>query len=319
MQGKKAFTPKIFYTASLDALVPADDFYRQVDRSLDLYFLYKSTKKYYGTEGHASIDPVVFFKICMVGYLHNIQSDRALIRFCSDSLSIRLFLGYDLDETLPYHSTISRTRKLYGEEEFRLLFKEVLRLCVEKGIVCGKRQAVDSVFIKANASLDSLLEKEVLDDVEKYADELAQNSEQTVKPTVTALKKKIVEQHHSCKEKHTKNVPCSDSEHAKFLSNHTHYSPTDPDARIATKPGKSRNMNYLGQLSVDTSNHVITGACADFADKRDSQCLEKFYPLRISVPILKAIKGIVTAAVKASVKTVNSEKNAAAKKLNSKK
>ncbi|MDR0305487.1 MAG: transposase [Chitinispirillales bacterium] len=68
----------------------------------------------YGSEGHASVDPVVFFKICMVGYLNNIKSGRALIRFRSDSLSIRLFLGHDLDEALPYHSTISRTRQLYG-------------------------------------------------------------------------------------------------------------------------------------------------------------------------------------------------------------
>ncbi|MDR1761950.1 MAG: transposase [Bacteroidales bacterium] len=91
----------------------------------------------------------------------------------------------------------------------------------------------------------------------------------------TSYKKKRVEQHHKCKAKHTKNIPGSDSKGAKFLSNHTHYSTTDPDARISTKPGKPRNMNYFGQLSVDTSNHVITGACADFADKRDSQCLEK--------------------------------------------
>ena len=271
MQGKKEFTPKMFYNLSLDSLVPSDDFYRQVNRSIDFSFLYKSTAKYYGTEGQESIDPVVFFKICMVGYLNNLCSDRQLIKFCSNSLNIRLFLGYDLDENLPWHSTISRTRSLYGEEVFLSLFKEVLRLCVVKGMVSGKRQAVDSSFIKANASLDSLLEKEVLDDVEQYTDELNKNSE----PTVTAYKKKRVEQHHKCKAKHTKDIPGSDSKDAKFLSNHTHYSPTDPDARISTKPGKPRNMNYFGQLSVDTSNHVITGACADFADKRDSQCLEK--------------------------------------------
>lgn len=57
----------------------------------------------------------------------------------------------------------------------------------------------------------------------------------------------------------------------KYLSNHTHYSPTDPDARISTKPGKPRQFNYSGQISVDTKSHVICGAMADFADKRDSQ------------------------------------------------
>jgi transposase len=271
MQGKKDFTPKLFYSLSLESLVPQDDFYRKLNQSVDLHFLYKSTAKYYGIEGQESIDPVVFFKICMIGYLNNLCSDRQLVRFCGDSLSIRLFLGYDLDESLPWHSTISRTRQLYGEEVFLSLFKEVLRLCVVKGMVSGKRQAMDSAFIKANASLESLLEKEVLDDVENYAGELAENS----KHTVTEYKKRRVEQHHKCKAKHTKHIPGSDSKGAKFLSNHTHYSPTDPDARISTKPGKPRNMNYFGQLSVDTSKHVITGACADFADKRDSQCLEK--------------------------------------------
>jgi len=271
MQGKKEFIPKLFYNLSLDSLVPADDFYRKINRSIDFHFLYKATEHYYGSEGQDSIDPVVFFKICMVGYLNNLCSDRGLVKFCSNSLNLRLFLGYDLDEDLPWHSTISRTRALYGEEVFLSLFKEVLRLCVEKGMVSGRRQAMDSAFIKANASLDSLLEKEVLDDVEKYADELNANSEHSV----TAHKKKRVEQHHKYKSKHTKDIPGSDSKGAKFLSNTTHYSPTDPDARISTKPGKPRNLNFSGQLSVDTSHHVITGACADFADKRDSQCLEK--------------------------------------------
>ena len=236
MQGKKDFTPRLFYQLSLERLVPDDDFYRKISSTIDFRFLYKATKTYYGTEGNESIDPVVFFKMCMVGYLNNLNSDRSLIRFCSNSLNIRLFLGYDLDEELPWHSTISRTRKLFGEEVFLSLFREVLRLCVEKGMVSGRRQAMDSAFIKANASLDSLLEKEVMDDVSAYAEELNEGSEYKVTPE----RKKRVEQHH------------------------------------AWKP---RNLNYCGQLSVDTSHHVITGAMADFADKRDSQCLEKLCEL----------------------------------------
>jgi transposase len=87
-------------------LVQPDDFYRRVNQILDLRFLYNATRHYYGVEGNESIDPVVFFKICMVGYLNNITSDRYLIKMCADSLAIRLFLGYDLDEKLPvaqYH------------------------------------------------------------------------------------------------------------------------------------------------------------------------------------------------------------------------
>ncbi|MBM6497733.1 IS1182 family transposase, partial [Flavobacterium macrobrachii] len=68
-------------------------------------------------------------------------------------------------------------RSLYGEEIFLDLFKLVLKMCVSKGMVRGKRQAVDSVFIKANASMDSLVEKEVLDDASAFVNELEENSE----------------------------------------------------------------------------------------------------------------------------------------------
>jgi IS5 family transposase len=60
-----------------------------------------------------------------------------------------LFLGYDIDQALPWHSTISRTRQLYGEEVFLELFRKVLSLCVDNGTVRGKRQAVDSAYVKA--------------------------------------------------------------------------------------------------------------------------------------------------------------------------
>jgi transposase len=252
-----------------------------LEKELDLKYLYKATEQYYGTEGQESIDPVVFFKICLVGYLNNINSDRKLIEYCSDSLAIRLFLKYDIDEPLPWHSTISRTRQLYGEEVFLSLFQKVLSMCVSKGMVSGRRQAVDSVFIKANASMDSLVEKEVLEDVAFYMQELNENSENKISES----KQKEVERHHDWKTrnwdkpsdsyKEGKTGDSGDFLKSKFLSNCTHYSKTDPDARISTKPGKPRNLNYLGQLSVDTSNHVMTGALADYSDKRDSQCLEK--------------------------------------------
>ena len=284
MQGRKEFTPQLFYELSLERLVPPDNFYRRVNQALDLHFLYKSTQKYYGTQGQESIDPVVFFKILLVGYLNNINSDRALIRFCSDSLSIRLFLGYDLNEELPWHSTISRTRALFGEEVFLQLFQLVLKLCVNKGMVSGKRQAVDSAFIKANASMDSLVEKEVLNDASAFVNELEENSEfracREPNRTVTSTRKKLVEQHHNWKKEEFKGMPAArktiqkneDGEdiRPKFLSNHTHYSPTDPDAKISTKPGKPRQLNYAGQLAVDDKHHVITGACASTAGSKDS-------------------------------------------------
>src|SRR4029078_13201271 len=111
MQGRKTFTPKMLYAISLQELVPENNFYRRLLAALDLHWLYKETADYYGMEGQESIYPVVFFNIGMVGYINNIASDRKLIEFCADSLAIRLFVGYDIDESLPWHSTISRTRK----------------------------------------------------------------------------------------------------------------------------------------------------------------------------------------------------------------
>ena len=89
MQGKKIFTQKLFYQISLNSLVPKEHFYRRLNDILNLQFLYKATKKYYGSDGQKSLDPVVFFKICLIGYLENIISDRKLIHLCSDSLAIR--------------------------------------------------------------------------------------------------------------------------------------------------------------------------------------------------------------------------------------
>jgi transposase len=279
MQGRQEIQPKMFYQVSLDDLVSADNFYRKIQGNLNLSFLYKATAQYYGAEGRESIDPVVFFKLLLVGYLNNINSDRKLIDFCANSLDIRLFLKYDLDEKLPWHSTISRTRQLYGEEVFLSLFQEVLRLCVNKGMVRGKRQAVDSAFIKANASMDSLLEKEIIEDASAYVDELNENSEYQV----TSTRKKLVERHHAWKKEEYKGMPgnvktsqtdeLGNEIRPKYLSNHTHYSPTDPDAKISVKPGKARQLNYSGQLAVDDAHHVITGACASTAGSKDSENL----------------------------------------------
>lgn len=279
MQGKKSLSPQLFYQISLDQLVPEDNFYRQLGKALDLGYLYRVTASYYGREGQQSIDPIVFFKILLVGYLNNINSDRALIRFCADSLGIRLFLGYDLQEQLPCHSTISRTRQLYGEQTFLQLFQQVLKLCIDKGMVRGKRQCVDSAFIKANASMDSLVEKEILDDASAFVDEFDENSEYKV----TTTRKKLVDQHHAWKADAFKDMPGASTVERvdgdgndirpRFLSNHTHYSPTDPDAKISVKPGKARQLNYAGQIAVDDAHHVITGATASTAGSKDSMIL----------------------------------------------
>lgn len=288
MQGKKQLQPKMLYTITLEQLVPPDNFYRRLKQAIELSWLYKATQNYYGHEGQESIDPVVFFKICLIGYLTNINSDRRLAEYCADSLGIRLFLGYDIDESLPWHSTISRTRQLYGEEVFKQLFEQVFEKCITSGMVAGHTQALDGAFLKANASKDSLEIKQVDKSVDEY---LLENIKANTTPRRPARHNRAdeeqqhmdgddEEQTRQLKELNTRyqrqgkeyeEMPGNDR--GKFLSNKTHYSPTDPDARIAVKPGKPRELYYNGQIAVDTAHHVITHAQSFKADGKDCRDL----------------------------------------------
>lgn len=243
----------------LSDYVPEDNLYRRLKSLIDFSFLYKRTADYYGREGQKSVDPVVFMKLMLVGYLENINSDRRIISFSKMRLDILYFLGYDLDEELPWHSTLSRTRQLYGEEVFTEVFRTVLKQCIDKGMVAGKRQAVDSVYVKANASLDSMVERGVLDDAIAYSKELIANEQEQQAP--------IVDIEGDCK---------MDKDDGTKPTNKSHYSPTDPDAKMAVKPGKVTTLNYLGQVSVDPAEHVITHIESFKSDLRDSDCLPQF-------------------------------------------
>ncbi|MCW3073930.1 MAG: transposase [Flaviaesturariibacter sp.] len=298
MQGRKHHQEKLFLSFQLSERVPEGNFYRRLKEQLDLQFLYQSTKKYYGREGQASIDPVVFFKLILVGYLENLNSDRKIIAHAKMRLDVLFFLGYDLDEELPWHSTLSRTRQLYGEEVFKELFSKVLSLCVSKGMLSGRRQAIDSAYVKANASMDSLVEKGILEDGQQYLDELQMDgygkpiaqhdsvmTDDRDQDTTTRSRSKSTAQHHGWKGEAYKGQPKGKSlskpssvddnadRRPKFVSNHTHYSSTDRDARVSVKPGKPRQLNYSMQTAVDMSSHIITNIEAHLADRRDSECL----------------------------------------------
>jgi transposase len=260
MQGKKTYQEKLFVNFQLSDYVPADNFYRRLKEQLDLRFIYSLTAEYYGTEGQKSIDPVVFIKLMLVGYLENLNSDRRIISHSRLRMDILYFIGYDLGEELPWHSTLSRTRQLYGEHVFGEVFKRVLKQCIDKGMISGRRQAIDGFFIKANASLDSLIEKEILEDAITYGQELKANEHEDKEQPVIKLKEPQGRDDKGLKPK-------------KNPGNDTHYSASDPEAKMSVKPGKPTALNYLGQVSVDTATHMITHVQAFTADKRDSECL----------------------------------------------
>jgi len=304
MQGKKERQEKLFVFYQLSNHVPKDNLYRRLHELLDFNFLYKATAGYYGTTGPKSIDAIVFMKLMLVGYLENTNSDRHIVRIANMRMDIRYFIGYDIDEPMPWHSTLSRTRELYSADIFTMLFKKVLKQCIDKGMLSGRRQAVDGFFIKANASMDSLVEKEILEDAETFRQELTANEdeEQSValriedayyqevkivrskKNLVDVIPGDSVDLVISANEVQPAalsplNVAVLNEQDPGALktnkksSNDTHYSPTDPDARMSVKPGKATAMNYLGEISVDTGSHVITHAQVFTAEKQDSQCL----------------------------------------------
>lgn len=281
MQGEKNYSEKLFISFQLSDRVSKENFYRRLGKTLDLQFLYKDTRELYGKTGNPSIDPVVFFKLMLTGYLENITSDRRLVEHCSMRMDILYFLGYDIDEQLPWHSTVSRTRQLYPTEIFDTLFNTVFTMCVQKGMVAGHTQAIDSAPVKANASMESLELKKPFQSIERHF-EIVDADNQSTAVTVTPPTGLITAPQHQLnrvkkyQDKLRDNPVASvgaSHEKAQLVSNKTHYNPHDPDARISVKPGKARKLNYHCSMSVDTAEGVISHIQADFADGRDSQYL----------------------------------------------
>ncbi|GAB3862381.1 IS1182 family transposase [Hymenobacter terrigena] len=272
MQGKKPFLDKEVTRFRLSERVPPHNLYRRQAELVDWTFLYEETRALYSHTGQPSLDPVVFFKLVLVGRLENLVSDRRLIEHCALRLDLLWFLGYEVDEELPWHSTVSRTRQLFPAAVFERLFDHVFAQCVARGLVAGDTQAVDSAPVKANASLDSVAEKQAQPAQAPHLSGTGPPHRATSgPPLITApahqLRREAARQ---AKRRAEPGPVGAQHEKARLLSNKTHYSPTDPDARISIKPGKARALNHLCSLAVDTAHGVISHVQADYADSRDS-------------------------------------------------
>jgi transposase len=124
---------------------------------LDLAFVRQLVQDcYVAGLGRPSIDPVVFFKLQLVMFFEDIRSERMLLRLVADRLSVQWYLGYNLDEPLPDHSSLTRIRVRYGLEVFRRFFDTVVAQCREAGLVWGRDLYLDSTKVQANAGRESL-------------------------------------------------------------------------------------------------------------------------------------------------------------------
>src|SRR5215211_8823492 len=152
---ERAFSP--LPPVSLEDLVPPDHFYRHLERTLDLTFVRDLARGTYAETGRPSIDPVVFFKLQVVLFFEGLRSERQLMRVVADRLSLRWYVGYDLTEPLPDHSSLTRIRHRLGVEVFARFFERVVDLCQDAGLIWGEELFVDATKVRASADVDTLV------------------------------------------------------------------------------------------------------------------------------------------------------------------
>jgi transposase len=156
MMGHRSKRFKLFTETNLEALLPADNFYRRLEQKLDLSFVRDLVRDCYDEMGRPSIDPVVFFKLHLIAFFEGVTSERRLMEMAQLNLAHRWYLGYDLDEALPDHSSLSKIRSRYGVETFQRFFEQVVELCMEAALVEGEELYFDATKVEADAAMSSL-------------------------------------------------------------------------------------------------------------------------------------------------------------------
>jgi transposase len=154
MMGEKRrdFTSQV---VSLEALVPQDNFYRKLETEVDLSFVRDLVRDSYATNmGRPSIDPVVFFKLQLIMFFEGIRSERQLMEMAAMRLDHRWYIGYDLNEAVPNHSSLTHIRDRYGLVVFQRFFERIVELCIKAGLVWGKELYFDGTLSEANADYD---------------------------------------------------------------------------------------------------------------------------------------------------------------------
>jgi transposase len=176
---KKRERQEDLWVASSEVVVgPANAFYDRLNEVLGQHKFDQNVEQlcgryYKGRKGRPSITPGVYFRSLLLGYFEGIDSERGIAWRLADSLSMRKFIAYTLTEETPDHSTISRTRRLYSVETHRAVFRWVLKILSEEGLVEGKTVSVDATTLEANAALRSLERRDNGQRYEDYLKDLA--------------------------------------------------------------------------------------------------------------------------------------------------
>ena len=227
------------------------------------------------SDGRPGIDPVVYFKMLMVGFFENLPSERAIAARCEDSLAVRAFLGYGLDEATPDHSSLSVIRYRLPAEVYQAVFELILKALKECGLLKGRHVGIDSSVIEANASLKSLVVRNTEEAYWDYVKKLAQ--EAGIDPNDDKAVRRF-----------DRKRP------GKKLSNEQFKNRHDADAKISRQKGKT-DLIYKPEHSVDMDSGVIIQAQLVAADSADSVELpERIQSVQDSLERLEPGKKIKT-------------------------
>jgi len=138
--------------------IPENHPLRQLQQVLDLSFVHQEVSGCYGRNGNVSVDPVIVLKMMLLLFWDNVSSERELMRVIPLRIDYLWFLGYSLEDEVPNHSVLSKARKRWGGELFAKLFGRVVQQCFDAGLVDGSKLHADSSLIRANASLNSVVQ-----------------------------------------------------------------------------------------------------------------------------------------------------------------
>jgi transposase len=205
---------------------------------------------YAGEVGRPGLSPGIYFRLLMVGYFEGIDSERGIAWRASDSLSIRSFVRIALDENVPDHSTISRTRRLIDVETHQAVFQWVLQVLAEKKLLKGTTIGVDATTLEANAALRSIVRRDTGECYEEFLMRLAKESGIET-PTREQLAK-------------------LDRKRPKKGSNDDWTHPHDPDARITKMKDGRTHLAHKAEVAVDMETGAIVAVTLHGADVGDT-------------------------------------------------
>src|SRR5215207_4114613 len=184
--GRKALAGRLFYQVSLEELVPDGHLLRRVDEAVNFAVARHLTARFFSHTGQPSVDPVVLFKMALLGYLYGIPSERRLIEEIRLNLAYRWFVGYDLDETIPDHSVLSKARRRFGPPIYDAFFTDVVRQCARAGLIRGDRLFLDSTLVAAHADLGRVGSRELIRQLSTVGEHVADLWDENPEATAVA-------------------------------------------------------------------------------------------------------------------------------------